>query len=699
MPKVKKIKKRDGTITDFEPQKIQNAILAGLNDVKGEQKTNETRAKKLAQQVAKQAEKEFAEKGVMPTVEDIQDLVEEVLMKNKLTDVAKAYILYRHKHKAIREFKQYLGVRDDLKLSRNAIRVLAKRYLLKNEEGEIIETPSRMFRRVAKAIAKADKAYGKPTKQLEETFYEMMSNLEFLPNSPTLFNAGAELGQLSACFVLPVEDDLEKIMETLKNTAIIHKSGGGTGYSFGRLRPKGDIVRSTQGKASGPISFMKIYDQMTEVVKQGGKRRGANMGILPDSHPDVQEFISTKKQKGALENFNISITTTDKFMEAAEKDKEWKLINPRTRAATQTINAKELFDLAINSAHETADPGMVFIDEVNRKNPTKRLGDIESTNPCGEQPLHPNESCNLGSINLTKFVKNGKPNWKRLKETVHKAVHFLDNVIDINIYPTPEIEEMTKGNRRIGLGIMGFAEMLIMQGIPYNSQKALDFADKLMKFINDEARKASKKLAEERGDFPNYDKSTWKEKKMPARNATVTTIAPTGTISIIADASSGIEPLFAVAYTRNVLEHTKLLEVNKFFEHYAREKGFYSKQLMFKIAKKGSVQGLKEVPKNIQKLFVTALDITPEWHVKMQAAFQKHVENAVSKTINLPEKAKPKDVEKAYKLAHKLKCKGITIYRYGSKKEQVLYIGKEPKELVTVSEEYAGGPLCEECVH
>ncbi|MBI4145760.1 adenosylcobalamin-dependent ribonucleoside-diphosphate reductase [Candidatus Woesearchaeota archaeon] len=693
MVHIAKVRKRDGTIVPFQPEKIKLAISKALTSVK----RKESLAGKLADQAVKEAEKHFTK--ILPTVEDIQDIVEEVLIKNKLVDVAKSFILYREKHKELREFKTFLGVRDELKLTANAIRVLANRYLLRDDKGNITETPARLFRRVAKAVAQADQLYKKgAVKKTEDTFYQMLSSLEFLPNTPTLMNAGTQNQQLSACFVLPVGDSLEEIFDAVKWTALIHQTGGGTGFSFSKLRPAGDIVRSTKGVASGPVSFMNVFDMTTEVLKQGGKRRGANMGILHCTHPDILEFITVKSREETLRNFNISIAATDEFMEAVAKKKEYLLVNPRTNQKTKTLNATEVFDLIIANAWKTGDPGLVFIDEINRKNQTAQLGTIESTNPCGEQPLHPYESCNLGSINLTKMLKNGKLDWDKLKTTIHNSVHFLDNVIDVNKYPLPAIEQITKANRRIGLGVMGFAELLVNLGLPYDGTQALTFAEKLAKFINDEARKASNKLAEERGSFTNVEQSTWKTKVKMTRNATVTTIAPTGTISIIADATSGIEPLFAVSFVREVMEGTQLLEVNPSFERMARKRGFYTKSLMAKIAKTGRITGMKEVPKDIQRLFRTALEIKPEIHVRMQAAWQKHCDNAVSKTINLPENATPEDVKKAYLLAHKLKCKGITIYRYGSKKEQVLYIGKKPEEIITAKPEYAGGHVCLECM-
>jgi ribonucleoside-diphosphate reductase alpha chain len=528
-----------------------------------------------------------------------------------------------------------------------------------------------------------------------------MVRLDFLPNSPTLMNAGTKLGQLSACFVLPVEDSLESIFDALKHMALVQQSGGGTGFSFSKLRPKGDIVRSTKGVASGPVSFIRIFDVTTDVIKQGGKRRGANMGILRVDHPDIIEFITVKQQEGVLENFNISVGITDAFMEAVRKDEEYPLVNPRNKEVVRHMRARDVFDMIVTAAWRTGDPGLVFLDEVNRHNPTPALGDIESTNPCGEVPLLPYESCNLGSINLSHFVSRGEVDWERLRKAVRLGVHFLDNVIDANRYPLRAIERMTKGNRKIGLGVMGFAEMLIMLGMRYDTKEAVSFAEKLMSFIQHEAKQKSRELAEERGSFPNIDKSIYAGEAM--RNATVTTIAPTGTISIVAGTSSGIEPLFAISFIRNVMEGTKLLEVNPLFERIARERGFYSTALMMKIAKTGSIQDMKEVPRDVRELFVTAMDIAPEWHVRMQTAFQRHVDNAVSKTINLPYDASLEDVRRAFWLAYELKCKGITVYRYGSKREQVLYIGSILKketgeEHISADAEYSGGCPTRECI-
>ena len=1122
--KIQKVRKRDGRIVPFDKNKIVEAIWKAAKSVGGKDRQ---RAIELADMVTKILEKKFA--GKTPGVEDIQDIVEKVLIEEGHAKTAKSYILYRQKRAYVREAKALLGVKDELKLSLNAIKVLASRYLRKDESGRIIESTAELFRRVAHTIAAVDKNYSKykkGVKKLEEQFYRMLTNLEFLPNSPTLMNAGTELGQLSACFVLPIEDDMESIFEAVKNTALIHKSGGGTGFSFSRLRPKGDVVKSTGGIASGPLSFMRVFDVATEVIKQGGcissetivrtdrgtlpirelldcpplsnnptkylvydgksfnhafiaadngtsevihiktdigleldatynhmiacvneegeitwkdvgevkegdwivvvldghigndvelpkiekeyfnsnpivpkkmteklgeilglymsdsctstdgrfifsvnskdkeikkrikelmlkifrlngeernkgtytditfyskdlqrffermgwvkksstkafipkeiflsskriafsflrglfegdggvhsdgyprlqvtskrlvkevqqlmlglgivssyhkkkdswsklpvynlnvvqersiklfqknigfiskrkneklkkwvckkefeyddiipnqekrlkafckyfthgrsrgtnqefyraiqhykgnksltrkriielmkrfpilksderlreitnpkyyftkivkicenrmhtmdietmsgcfvangllihnKRRGANMGILRVDHPDILEFITAKEQEGVLNNFNISIAVTDRFMRAVERNEEYDLINPRTGKSTKRIPARAVFNLMVMMAWKNGEPGVIFIDRINATNPTPKVGKIESTNPCGEQPLLPYESCNLGSINLAKMVEDGKINWKKLRNTVHLAVHFLDNVIDANRFPLKEIERMTKANRKIGLGVMGFADMLIKLGIPYNSEQAIKIAEKVMKFINEEGKKASEELGVKKGSFQNFRRSVWEKKYKAMRNATVTTIAPTGTISLIAGCSSGIEPLFAISYVRNVAESLghELIEVDPVFEKAAIGRGIYSEDLMKKIAQRGSIQDIKEIPKDMRKVFVTALDISPEWHIRIQAAFQKHTDNAVSKTINFPYQATPHDVEKAFMLAWKLGCKGITVYRYGSRKKQVLtIINAKKKQLET----YEGGcPRC-----
>ena len=606
--------------------------------------------------------------------------------------MAKPYISYHPQRADIQDLKKLQTDKRDLNLSSNAAEVLERRYLLNDELERVIETPSQMFARVAKAIARAEQNYGKSkaeVKKIEQRFYLLMRNLEFLPNSPTLMNAGTDLGQLAACFVIPVEDSIEGIFGAVKDMAKIHQSGGGTGFSFSRLRPKGDVVKSTGGVASGPVSFMRVFDVATDVIKQGGKRRGANMGIICTDHPDILEFIRAK-EGGEFANFNTSVAVTDEFMHAVERNEEYELINPRTREEVRKIKAREVFNEIVTYAWKIGDPGIIFLDEINRHNPISAVGRIEATNPCGEQPLLPYESCNLGSINVSKIVENGEINWGRLKEAVWSSVRFLDNVIDVNKYPLPEVEKMTKANRKIGLGIMGFAELLIKLKIAYDSMDALSVAEKLMQFITNEARQCSTELGLEKGSFPNFELSVWNSKYDAMRNATVTTIAPTGTISIIGNCSSGIEPLFAVAFVRNVMGG--MLEINKVFEDIAKERGFYSKELIAEIAKCGSIQDIAGIPEDIKRVFVTALDISPEWHVRMQAAFQRYTDNAVSKTVNLPSDAAWGDVKRVFLLAYNLKCKGVTVYRYGCK-EGILSL-EVPKlmleEYVCADSEYTG---------
>jgi len=678
---IKSVIKRDGAIVDFQSEKIYLAIEKALRA------TNEdiSLAKKIGDEVIAEIEKKFG--SFKPNVEDIQDIVEQTLIKNNKFNTARAYIIYRQLRADIRNKKYVLGIKDQLKLSLNSLRVLSERYLRQDSNGKPVETPSDMFRRVARAIAQVDANYKEDPTKTEEDFYWTMANLEFLPNSPTLMNAGCELGQLSACFVLPIEDSLVSIFETLKHTALIHQSGGGTGFSFSRIRPRGDMVKSTMGIASGPLSFMKIYDCATEVIKQGGKRRGANMGILNVDHPDIIDFIRAKEKEGEFINFNISVAASDDFINRAINNQGYDLINPRDHRSVKNLNARDIFDMIILNAWKSGDPGMIFIDEINRKNPTPELNRIESTNPCGEVPLLPCESCNLGSINLAKLFIENKFSYEKLKNTIQIAIHFLDNVIDANKYPLPEIEKITRGNRKIGLGIMGFADCLIKMGIPYDSESALNFADELASFIQTEARQASRMLGERRGSFPNIDKSIFKDSQ-PMRNATVTSIAPTGTISMIADASSGIEPLFSVGYLRNVLD-TTLVVINPIFEEIARSRGFFSPDLISEIVHEGSLKRIKGVSDDVKRLFPIAHEIMPEIHLRMQAIFQKYIDNAVSKTINLPEEATLEQTRTAFLMAHKLKCKGITIYRYNSKKSQAMEFGDIEYQ------QQCGGGVCE----
>ena len=586
------------------------------------------------------------------------------------------------------QLDQSIFMKNRLVLSDNARRVLRRRYLRKDSRGKVTETPDRMFQRVARHIATAEKKFGgdeNRVKEVQELFYQIMTEFKFLPNSPTLMNAGRRLGQLAACFVLPVEDSMEGIFGALRNAALIHKSGGGTGFGFSRLRPKNSTVGTTGGVASGPVSFMKIFNTATEQVKQGGTRRGANMAILKVDHPDIKEFISSKRKNRELNNFNISVGVTDEFMRAAAKSADYELIDPREQTAVGKLNAREIYDTLVNQAWKNGDPGIIFLDRINRDNPTPALGEIESTNPCGEQPLLPLEACNLGSVNLSKFViENGEGpivDYEGLKDTVDLSVRFLDNTIEKSKYPLPEITTMVKGNRKIGLGVMGFADLLYQLNIPYNSDEALETAESVMRFIQETAHEASQKLAEERGTFKNWDKSIFKDKGIKYRNATTTTIAPTGTLSIISGCSSGIEPLFALSFMRNVMDNDKLLEVNPHFEKIARERGFYSPELMDEIAKKGSIQDLIEIPEEVRDVFVTAHDVSPEWHIRMQAAFQKHTDNAVSKTVNLPHDATVEDVRKVYNLAYDLGCKGVTIYRDGSKENQVLSFTRKQEKV------------------
>jgi len=591
-----------------------------------------------------------------------------------------------------------MAQKKHIPLTDSAKAVLARRYLLKDDQGRVIETPEQLFRRVAKFIAEADRNYGADDSSVEQTaasFYDMMAALDFMPNSPTLMNAGRDLGQLSACFVLPVGDSMEEIFESNKNAALIHKSGGGTGFAFSRLRPRNSVVASTMGVASGPVSFMKVYNASTEAVKQGGTRRGANMGILRVDHPDILEFIASKENTSEITNFNISVAITDAFMQALAKDTDYVLIDPRSKrpfvqdGQKLRYNARDVFKQIVDHAWKTGEPGIIFIDRINQLNPTAPSETIEATNPCGEQPLPPYDSCNLGSINLGHFVKEALPedydlsepargiDWERLATTIHRAVHFLDNVIDQNKYPLPEIELQTKKNRRIGLGVMGWADMLVKLGLPYNSEPAFALGETLMEFVHTEAQKHSSHLATKRGKFPNWEGAIYKQNEVLMRNATVTTIAPTGTISIIAGCSSGIEPYYAIAFERNVMDGTRLVEANPLFIEAAKAADAYSDTLAERVLSQRSVKDIKELPEQIRAIFLTAADVSPEEHIRMQAAFQKFTDSSVSKTINLPEEATRDQVERAFRKAYELGCKGVTVYRDNSRPNQVLSSKKQ----------------------
>lgn len=699
-----KVEKRDHCIVRFEPTKIERAIERAALEVLQDRSRSHHISLRVAETVIKRLTDSYRDR--IPDVESIQDMIEMTLMEEGYSHIAKSYILYREKRREVRVAKSILGLKDDLKLPLNSMEVLRRRYLLKDDRQNIIESPSELFRRVAFHIAQAEKNFKSRVSpaEAEEKFYRMMRNLEFMANSPTLMNAGTSLGQLSACFVIPVEDSMEGIFGALKDMARIHQTGGGTGFSFSRLRPKGDLVASTKGQASGPVSFMSIFDQATGVIVQGGRRRGANMGILRCDHPDIVEFIEVKTEKDRFSNFNLSVGITDKFMKAVEKGQEFDLINPRTKRSVSRVKARTIFDLIVHAAWRTGDPGLVFLNEINRRNPIPAVGRIEATNPCGELPLLPYESCNLGSINLAKFVQGDSLNWEDLRESIAWGIRFLDDVIEVNKFPLPEIQEITFANRKIGLGVMGFADMLIRLGIPYHSPEAVRLARGVMQFIHKESLHASVVLAKERGVFPNFLKSIYTKNNLRLRNATVNTIAPTGTISIICDCSSGIEPLFAISFMRNVLSGTKLLEVNPLFEEVAKKRGFYEKEILARIAREGSLQNIKEVPGNVKKVFVTAFDVTPRQHLQVQAAFQRYTDNSVSKTINLPSEATVEDVRKIYWTAHKFGLKGITVYRYGSKEQQVLSLddrGASPSpgksDFVVAESEYSGGCLTGSC--
>ncbi len=675
-----KVIKRDGRIVDFSFEKLVDSIFKAAESVGGKDRE---KAIELAKEVVTKIETE--QKDNSAKVEDIQSATEKILIECGHAKTAKAYILYYHRKNEEHHHKTLImGARSEegnLSFSSQALKILERRYLLKDNTGTLIETPQQMLVRVASNIAQADELYKATEKQVEATeqeFYSLLADLRFLPNSPTLMNAGTKTQQLSSCFVLPVDDSMEGIFGTLKDAALIHQRGSGTGFSFSRLRPRGDKVKAHLHVASGPVAFMGVYDAALEVIKQGGIRPGANMAVLRVDHPDIIRFIESKRDKKSLKNFNISVAVTDRFMRSVEEDREYFIRNPRTEKYVGKLRARDVFAMITQNAWKTGDPGLIFIDEINRKHPAKHLGDIETTNQCGEAPLLPYEGSVLGSLNIPKFVNEEKKdlNWNALKETIHSAVHFLDNVIDMNSYPKKKIEEQTKNTRKFGLGMMGFADALCMLGIKYDSEEGLEFAEKLISFIKEETYGMSSELARQRGCCPAWEDSDHQRAGRKIRNMTCLSLAPTGTISLLSDVSAGCEPLFAISYLRNVLGDTELIYLNKTFERVAKERGFYSPELIHKIARAGSIQLFKEIPKDVRDIFITAQDISPEWHIKMQATLQKHVDNSISKTINFPRTAAIKDVENAYLLAWKSKCKGITIYRDGSYEDQVINIGE-----------------------
>lgn len=672
-----KVKKRNGEIVDFKRNKVFGAITRASESMN-------IKDKNLIRSITDKVITKLGDREEV-NVEYIQDIVEETLMEEKQFLIARAYILWRQSRNASRQVASSMGVVNDLKLPVSSLTVLAKRYLLRNIDGDIIETPKELYKRVSTAIAKIEEKQGtssKEIKTLTKEFYDFMASGTFLPNSPCLFSAGTEMSQLSACFTLNIDDSLESIFDVLKKSAKIFQTGGGVGYNFSNIRPKDDVVRSTKGVSSGPLSFMKVYNEMCEIIKQGSFRRGAMMGILDVNHPNILDFIIMKGKEGYLSNFNISVAVTDNFMKAVKTNKDIQLVNPRTGKPIQSIPASAIWDLLVTEAWKTGDPGLVFIDTVNKSesNVVPKLGPIKSCNPCGEIFMYPSESCNLGSLNLTKFTKEKEDgtglefDFNKLGEAVKLAIRFLDNVIDANKYPTQEIQDMSLRLRRIGLGVMGWADTLILLKIPYDSQEALDLAGKVMGFITKTATKTSVELGERRGSFPEFEDSIWvKRGYKHMRNSAVTCIAPTGSISILAGCSQSIEPLMSVVTVRNLEETlgSKLVDVNPLFQQEAIKRGFWSEELMNKVSRTLSIQNMQEIPEDVRRIFVTAMDVKPEWHVRMQAAFQANTHNACSKTINLPHNATPHDVEEAFMLAWKLGAKGITVFRDGCLRKQV----------------------------
>jgi ribonucleoside-diphosphate reductase alpha chain len=674
----------------FDATRITEAVFRALRETGRPDRA-------LAEEVTHRAVAELSARfpRAAPGIEDAQDAVEHALMALGLADATRAYVLYRDRRAELREAKSLLGIRDELKLSLNAATVLAERYLLRDDRGRIAESTGEMMERVATHVAQAEDEFASGgARRRSEEFFELLTRLEFLPNSPTLMNAGTRLGLLSGCFVLPVEDSLDSIFTAVHEAAVVHQAGGGTGFSFSRLRPAGDVVASTHGIASGPVSFMRVFDVATDVIRQGGRRRGANMAVLDVAHPDVEAFATAKAEPGVFENFNLSVAVTDRFLRSVEEGGRHRLVNPRTGGTVARVDARDLFELLATQAWRSGDPGLVFVDRVNRANPVPVAGRIEATNPCGEVPLLPYESCNLGSLNLARFARDGRIDWDRLGAAVRLAVRFLDDVIEVNRYPFPELERAAGATRKVGLGVMGLAELLASLGVPYDSEEAVSLASRLARTIRREARLASAALARERGPFPLFEQSVYARRSFPPlRNAQLTSIAPTGTISILAGTTSGIEPMFALVYIRNVLGGRHLLEANPLFERTARQRGFYSDELMAEVASSGGLRESAHVPDDVRRAFVTALEIAPEWHLRMQAAVQRHVDAAVSKTVNLPAEATVEDVKRIYLAAWHQGAKGITVYRYGSRPHQVLTLAaaRAPAPPVRAEPEYAGG--------
>ncbi|NMB56422.1 adenosylcobalamin-dependent ribonucleoside-diphosphate reductase [Candidatus Beckwithbacteria bacterium] len=676
------VEKRDSNLQTFQRKKITHSIIMAQKNI---DMVDEELARELSLWIVRELREKYGKENVISTA-DIGDMVERILIEEGQYDIAKAYILSREKQRQERRAGRGLGVKDDLGLSYNQLVVIANKYLRKNEEGNIIETPKQMFERVAKALASAEK--NRP-KHWEKQFYKMMSELRFLPGGRTLANAGTVNNQLANCFVMPMPDSVEGIFDVVKESSILKKNGGGVGFSLGRIRPKGDLVATTTGRAAGPVAIMSILNHASEMLLQAGGRRSGNMVVLPVSHPDVFEFLTCKQEDTVLNHINFSLALTSKFMQAVEKDGDWDLVNPRNGEIVNTVSAHSIFDLATTMAWRNGDPGIIFIDEINKYNPTPQIGAIESVNLCGEQPLLPYEACNLGSINLSKHLKENRAvnsknrieiDWEKLKETVRLSVRMLDDVVSICTYPLQKVTDTVKANRKIGLGVMGWADMLVKLGIPYNSDEALVLAEKIAKFIQDEGLSESQNLAREKGAFPNWQDSLWQQMgRKPQRNATITTIAPTGSIAMAAGCSYGIEPHFALAFYKQAMGGYKLPEINQDLMNHLEKLHLDRNGVVDEVLELGTIQHIKKIPENIRQIFLTAHDLKPEDHIKMQAAWQKHTDNAVSKTINLSADATVDDVKQAFILAWKLKCKGLTVYRDSSRLEQVLNIGKKVK--------------------